>query len=635
MLPLFRRKKSWVKYVMCLVIVALAATTLFLFVGSPTGFMTGVGIQTVAEIGGQEISAREFSRHYSRTYDTYNQMYNLNSQPPEMIRQLGIGQNALNQLVSQYAVVAEAEKQGIEVSPEELVRRIQNLPFFQVDGQFVGVEQYKVAVQSTGYSAPEFEAAVRREIMSEKLRNILTDGIRATEVEARQQFAESNQEVSVRYVVFDPENIQQDVISEEILKAYYDEHSEDYREPEKRKIKYIAVERNIITIEVTEDEIREQMPEATQEEKVHARHILIRFGDDEAVALKEAETLLGQLRQGGDFVEIAREHSDDTANASSGGDLGFVTRGMMVPEFETVLFNRVPGLVDNVVRTDFGFHLVEIIERVQGDTAARAEAEFKARNLKAYRAADELADQIYSEVEAGESLETVAGIRDLEIIETELFDFDSGIPGLARSPELLDAIFSAEINVVVDPAELGGMSIVASVIEIVPSRLTGFEEVRAKVTETYSTNQAREMAEKMAEDFSQAFADTVHSPEEFNVNAKKSGREVTTTALFKRGVNIDDVLRFSEDVHAEAFGLETGEVSSAISVTNRFAVFQVAEKTEIDEARFEFEKPGLIDQMTDEKQREFFNSYVQNLIDQMRRDEEIQINQQLVEQITG
>jgi SPP1 gp7 family putative phage head morphogenesis protein len=120
MLPLFRRKKSWVKYVMSFVIVALAATTLFLFVGSPTGFMSGGGAQTVADIAGQQITAKEFSRHYKRIYDTYNQMYNLNSQPPEIVQQLGIGENALNQLVSQYAVVAEAEKQV----KDEMTRRL-------------------------------------------------------------------------------------------------------------------------------------------------------------------------------------------------------------------------------------------------------------------------------------------------------------------------------------------------------------------------------------------------------------------------------------------------------------------------------------------------------------------------------
>ena len=292
---------------MSVVIVALGATTVFLFVGSPTGFISGVGAQNVAEIDGLGITAKEFSRHYRRVYDTYNQMYNLNSQPPEIVKQLGIGQNALNQLVSQYAVVAEAQKQGIEVSPEELVRRIENLPFFQVNGIFVGVEQYKLAVQQTGYTATEFEAAVRREVISEKLRNILTDGINATEVEARQQFIETNQEASVRYVVFDPEKITLDDVTEEDIKAYFEEHSEDYREPEKRKIKYLSIERNIINVEVTEDEIREQMPESTQEEKVHARHILVRFGDDENAASKKAEDLLGQLKKGADFAELAKK----------------------------------------------------------------------------------------------------------------------------------------------------------------------------------------------------------------------------------------------------------------------------------------------------------------------------------------
>ncbi len=635
MLPLFRRKKSWVKYVMSVVIVALAATTVFLFVGTPTGFMTGVGAQNVAEVGDYSITAKDFSRHYQRVYDSYNQMYNLANQPPEIVRQLGIGQNALNQLVSQYALVAEAEEQGIKVAPAELARTIRELPFFQVNGEFIGVEQYKLAVRNTGYTAPEFEAAVRREMMSEKFRNILTDGIRATEIEARQQYIENNQEVSVRYTIFDPADIKKDDVNEEDVRAYYSEHLEDYRIPEKRRVKYLEIERNILNVEVTEEEIREQLSESSQEEKVHARHILIRFGEDEEAAREEAEALLSRIKAGGNFAELAREHSDDTSNAASGGDLGFITRGTMVPEFETVIFNRVPGLVDRVVRTDFGFHLIEILDRVQGDAAARAEAEFKARNLKAFRVAGEKADRIYEEIENGKSLEEAASENDLQVVETGLFDFDSGIPGLPRSPEFLDGIFSAEINEVVDPAELGGRSIVAAVTEIVPSSIPDFEDVKEQVIETYATNQARAVTEEMAEDFAREFAGTVPSAEDFEAKVREAGLEVTTTGLFKRGVNIDDVLRFSEDVHAEAFGLDEGEVSSAINVANRFVVFQVAEKTEIDEARFQSERAGLVEQMTNEKKMEFFNSYVENLIEQMRRNEEIRINQQLVEQITG
>jgi len=635
MLPLFRRKKSWVKYVMSVVIVALGATTVFLFVGTPTGFMTGVGAQNVAEVGDYSITAKEFSRHYRRVYDTYNQMYNLNNQPPEMVRQLGIGQNALNQLVSQHAVVSEAREQGIDVPPEELAQAIRDLPFFQVNGEFIGVEQYKLAVRNTGYTAPEFEAAVRRELMTEKLRNILTDGIRATEIEARQQFAEENQEASVRYVVFDPEEIRPDEVDEEALSTYFSEHSEDYRIPEKRKIRYISIERNIINVEVNEEEIREQMSESTEEEKVHARHILIRFGDDEAAAREKAEGLLARLKNGENFADLAREYSEDTANASTGGDLGFITRGTMVPEFETVIFNRVPGLVDRVVRTDFGFHLIEVLNRVQGDTAARAEAEFKARNLKAFRVAGEKADELHQELEAGADLEEVASNNDLEITETDLFDFDSGIPGLPRSPQLLDGVFAAELGEVVEPVEMGGRTIVASVNEIVPSRIPEFGTISDQVREDYTANEARQMAETQAREFAERFAGSAPDAEAFVEASEDSGLEVTTTELFKKGVNIDDVLRFSEDVHAEAFGLDVGEISSVITVADRFVVFQVAEKTEIDEARFQAEKSSLVEQMTAEKKMGFFNSYVENLIEQMRRDDQIRINQELIDQITG
>jgi peptidyl-prolyl cis-trans isomerase D len=242
MLQLFRKKKEWLKWVLVLVIFGLGFTTVLLFVRTPnTGIMGGVGMQEVAKIAGHTVSAAQFRRHYQRVLEFYNQMYNLDKQDPAIVRQLGIGQQALNQIVNQYTVAEEARASGLSVTDEEVVEAISRFPVFQEEGRFIGSERYRQILQYSGMSTQEFEDSMRRDILSEKFRNVITDGIRATKQEVRQDFEEANSTVKVDYVVFDPAKVRVEDISDEKLLAYYEENQETFRETEKRKIKFVEV----------------------------------------------------------------------------------------------------------------------------------------------------------------------------------------------------------------------------------------------------------------------------------------------------------------------------------------------------------------------------------------------------------
>jgi peptidyl-prolyl cis-trans isomerase C len=107
-------------------------------------------------------------------------------------------------------------------------------------------------------------------------------------------------------------------------------------------------------------------------EEVHARHILVpvaKDGSDDAAAKAKAEALLAELRKGGDFAALAKENSSDKASAQRGGDLGFFTRGKMVPEFEQAVFDlKKPGDLAGPVKTQFGYHIIELTERKAAST---------------------------------------------------------------------------------------------------------------------------------------------------------------------------------------------------------------------------------------------------------------------------
>ncbi|MFC4769996.1 peptidylprolyl isomerase [Effusibacillus consociatus] len=118
-------------------------------------------------------------------------------------------------------------------------------------------------------------------------------------------------------------------------------------------------------VQVTEDEIKKYYDEHGkdygQKEQVKARHILV---DTEA----EAKAVLDRLKKGEDFAKIAKEKSKDSTSAVKGGDLGFFEQGNMVPEFDKIAFTLKAGAISEPVKTDFGYHIIQVLEKKQATT---------------------------------------------------------------------------------------------------------------------------------------------------------------------------------------------------------------------------------------------------------------------------
>jgi len=108
-----------------------------------------------------------------------------------------------------------------------------------------------------------------------------------------------------------------------------------------------------------------------QDDAVHASHILIRTQENADVAAKakaktQADDLLAQIKKGADFADLAKKHSQDPGSAPNGGDLGFFSKGQMVPAFEQAAFALKPGQTSGVVETPFGYHIIRVSETKAG-----------------------------------------------------------------------------------------------------------------------------------------------------------------------------------------------------------------------------------------------------------------------------
>lgn len=138
--------------------------------------------------------------------------------------------------------------------------------------------------------------------------------------------------------------------------------------------------------------------QAMTAEQTHARHILVRTNElvSEEEALRRLSVLRERIVQGADFAELARLNSDD-ASAARGGDLGWILQGDTVPEFERAMNALQPGEVSQPVKTPFGYHLIQVVERRVADVSGdrkRMEARRILRERKAEEAYQEWVRQL-------------------------------------------------------------------------------------------------------------------------------------------------------------------------------------------------------------------------------------------------
>jgi len=623
----FRRKKGVLKWFLWLVIIGLGASMAFLFVQTPTGLTGGLGTQEVAIVAGKPITLTEFRRRYNTVYDNFRQRSPSAALDPGILRQLGLDQEAINGLVSEYVMEYVADNIGIQVTPEEIAKNITSSPSFQDNGQFIGTVLYQQILQANNYSTAEFEETVRREILSMKLSQVLTDGIQASTEEVRQEFLSRNQEIKIRYIAIDPEEELPADVDEEELRTYFEERNDNYRSIEQRKIKYVTVPIEPDEVELTEQQITERMASIAEKDEVEARHILITSTTPEAE--EKGEEILQQLRDGADFAELAKEHSGDPGSASNGGDLGFFKRGMMVPEFENVAFSLEPGQLSDLVATDYGYHIIEVTDVKTIDSRSTAESQL--REEEADILAQSLAAKILFEARNNSDLDAAAQGYQTESQESAFFGLGDTLPGLSVRSDFNQTIFRLQQDQLTDPYQAGQSYLVAQLTEIQPSQLSEFETVRDEVEEDFKSTRADEVALEKAYAFSQEASQQA----DFEEVARSQNLTVVTSNLFTRDKSIDDDLGYATEILNRVFLMQEDQVSPAVTAAGKYVVFQIAEKTPVNEEQFEEEKEVLMAELSALQQQQFFSDYLQNAIESLEAEELIQINRDLVDSVIG
>src|ERR1700687_3071401 len=354
------------------VVVALLGGSMLLYLVPQTPGTGEAATDMVAKVGDQAVTLGEVRQQLAQIEQR--------NQVPKPLESL-YARQILNQLVFAKEIEYEAKRLGVTVSDQERADRIrQYVPTAFTGGTFVGMDRYAAEVQARyQMTVPVFEELVRQGLIEEKFRKLLTDGISVGPAELQDEFRYKNEKVKLDYALIKPEDLESKITPDEAeVRAAYEKNKSKYQVPERRVVRYALVDVNQIrqNVQVSDDMLKLQYQANIQQyqvpNRVHVEHILfMTVGKPDAEVeeiKKKAEDVLKQVKKGGKFEDLAKKYSEDPGSKAKGGDLGWITQGQTVPEFEKTAFSLNPGQVSDLVKTQYGFHVIKVLEKETAHT---------------------------------------------------------------------------------------------------------------------------------------------------------------------------------------------------------------------------------------------------------------------------
>ncbi|HMM55047.1 MAG TPA: SurA N-terminal domain-containing protein [Candidatus Desulfobacillus sp.] len=501
----------------------LALITLpFALWGVESYFGGGAGSDDLAKVGDSKIGRQEFSQAMREQQERLRAQFGSEFNAA-MLATPEARQALLDSLINRRLLLLHALKSGVTASDEQLHEVISAIPDLQEDGSF-SMRRYERVLAAQGLSKEGFEAKLRQDLALQQLAQSVSATAIVSAASATRLAAIQLEERTASEALLRPEQFAARVkVAPEAVKAYYEANRALFEIPQQIRAEYVVLSRDALAEQVTisPEEVkaayeRNAKNYATSEER-RASHILVQLPADAPEAAQKAarariETIFQQAKKNpADFARLAREHSEDPGSAQKGGDLGFFTRGAMVKPFEDAVFGLQENQLSDIVRSDFGFHIIRLtgirpgkvtpLEEVRGTILVELRRQEAARKFA--EAAETFANIVY---EQPDSLQPVAEKFKLAIQHTGLFDQKNRAAAglLGGNEKLLSALFSEDAlknRRNTDAVEVAPNTLVAArVIEVRRAELRPFDAVKEAIGKRLEAEEAAGLARKEGED---------------------------------------------------------------------------------------------------------------------------------------
>ncbi|MBD3223082.1 MAG: hypothetical protein GF313_00015 [Caldithrix sp.] len=547
----------------------------------------------VGKVNGTELTYQEFSQLYQQLYQNQRARAGENVQFTESDLQQ-IRDQVWEQFIQRTLFKSQMEKLGIAVSDSEIVYQIMHYPLpdfkqhpsFQTEGEF-DMSKYRQAMGNPNIPWQQVEDIYRQQIPFLKLQNMISSTARVSPEELRYEFKKNNVKVKVEYLGVNNSQFQDAgvKITDEQVEAFYKAHKEDYKQNERRKLKYVR-----FPIETTVE--------------------------DTAHILEEFNRIRERLANGEDFNALASEYSEDPSVSQNSGDLGYFDRNSMVKPFSEAAFNASVGEIVGPVKTNFGFHLIKVEDKRTQEGTEQVKAShilLKVRPAPSHIEERSTEARFFSEDAQNEGFEQVAEQNEYEIQETTFFEEQTGfIPGIGNNRAVMNFAFASKKGEVSNVYRLEDEAFV--VVKVEEIRAAGYREL--ETIRPLVENRVRlELAKENAKSFMLGLKEKIESGLSFDLIArqdtsKKLRNEVTK--LFGLQDNVKGVGK-SIVFNAHALNLSVGEVSDLVETERGYYYQRALEKTEFDSSAFAAQKQQIERRLLSQKRNELFNKWYENL----------------------
>ncbi len=468
---------------------------------------------TVATVNGKEITFQDYQRAYDQAVDKLQRQFG-GQVPPGLLKGMGLKHQVVGQLVQAELLRQGGEKMGVVVSDFAVQHEVEKMSAFQENGHF-NLDRYKAILRRNRMTPTGFELGIKADLQRQRVVDAVGGFAGIPENMLQDWYAFTNEEIKLAYFIVKPEDYEKKVVIDDTeLATWFEKNREKYKSDPEVKLSYLLFRYDTDSqdVQVSDEELRQryesELDSFHRPEQRHARHILIKVAetaDDatKAAQKKKAMEVLAKAKQGKDFATLASQFSEGPTR-ENGGDLGFFSKGQMVPAFDEAVFSMQPGDISNLVKTKFGYHIIKLeeirpeltrsFEQVKDSLAASIKKE-KARSLTFKRAS-----KAYEDIMRAGSLDKYSQSGVEKVFKTEFFTRKAPPALLAKKNKFLNEAFALKKGELSSLVDLDTGYAIIFVSDIKEPALPVLQEVRERAVADYTHEMSVKLAAGAAEE---------------------------------------------------------------------------------------------------------------------------------------
>tara|TARA_Y100001960_G_scaffold333319_1_gene437752 strand:- start:2694 stop:4565 length:1872 start_codon:yes stop_codon:yes gene_type:complete len=574
------------------------------------------------KVGNVEVSASEYFRAYQEAKQQIVTQLGGQEVSPELLKMFGIEKNVTDRFINQSMLEAYANSEDLFVDEKTIFELIKKEPAFRNEEGEFDKEIYKARLRDAQLTPVEFEKSINKRVQANLIATIMDKTVKVSDYELDMKVKHEQERRDIEVLTITAKDIGTlPKPTEEELNAIYEENVDSFKIAEKRSFKLLVVSKDALSNnnDVTDEEVKQYFDEHNEEfftkPEFKVQQILVT--DKET-----ADKVLAQADLSTNFAKYVKQYSTDEASKAKAGDMGWLTADIFGADFENAMHSTAKGEVaKSAVKTVFGYHILKIadVKESEAKPFEAVKAQIKA-NLVANQAEEALDDAINTTldmVSAGEKLDAIS--KELGFKVQQFTDIEATEP-----QKYTKTVFETELDEVSQDIDLGLNKIAfVEVTDIKDESVTPLEEVKSIIVSKF--NQAK--TAELMQDKADATLEAINADK---LSFKDAAKKFKLTAPIKSVVSVartgDTAKGISSEVAKAVFANETNAlVNKTINNQNDVIIVKVLDSAQ--EPISAEQKEQLRRTLEIEKSDNLFESF-SNV---QKRSQKIEVNQQVID----